>query len=390
MDKITLSGITWGHSRGYTPLMALSQRFSELHPHVDITWQKRTLQEFADLPLENMTSRFDLLIIDHPWVGCAAASHAVIALDEYLPKSFLDDQSTHSVGSSYLSYEYDEHQWALPIDAAAPVASYRSDLIEKHDTEVPRTWKELIRMAEEKRVAIPGAPVDLLMYFYMFCLAHGETPFQSGEKVIDRNTGMQALDSMRELWSLVDEHLLGSNPICIAELMSTSDDYWYCPFAYGYSNYSRKGYARNILQYSDLVSFGSSGKLRSTLGGTGLSISASCKHKKCALEFAQWALSPEIQSTLYVEHGGQPGHRTAWMDSKVNEHCSGFFINTLQALDRAYLRPRYNGYLQFQDEAGVLVHEYLKGAATGAQVLEKMNAIYLKSQNQKHSFTNHC
>jgi len=55
MPDIILKGITWGHSRGITPLLAVSQRFSELHPGVEINWTKRTLQEFADYPIEKLT-----------------------------------------------------------------------------------------------------------------------------------------------------------------------------------------------------------------------------------------------------------------------------------------------------------------------------------------------
>ncbi len=76
MSTIVLQGITWGHSRGYTPLVAFSQRFSELHPGVEIIWQKRSLQEFADFPIEQLTRQYDLLIIDHPWVGTAAATES--------------------------------------------------------------------------------------------------------------------------------------------------------------------------------------------------------------------------------------------------------------------------------------------------------------------------
>src|SRR5688500_10341947 len=50
MAEITLKGITWGHSRGITPLLAAAQRYSELHPEIEITWSKRTLQAFADYP----------------------------------------------------------------------------------------------------------------------------------------------------------------------------------------------------------------------------------------------------------------------------------------------------------------------------------------------------
>ena len=52
--SISLKGITWSHSRGFTSIVAVSQRFSELHPDVEITWEKRSLQEFADAPLENL------------------------------------------------------------------------------------------------------------------------------------------------------------------------------------------------------------------------------------------------------------------------------------------------------------------------------------------------
>src|ERR1700733_11002322 len=106
MAAITLQGITWGHSRGISPLMAVSQRYTELHPGVEIQWKKRSLQEFADFPVEQLTRDYDLLIIDHPWAGVAAATHCVLPLNEYLPKEYLDDQLNNSVGASHLSYNY--------------------------------------------------------------------------------------------------------------------------------------------------------------------------------------------------------------------------------------------------------------------------------------------
>src|SRR3982751_5217665 len=130
MGGTVLKGITWGHSRGITPLYAYSQRFSELHKDVEVIWKKRTLQEFADFPIEKLTEQYDLLIIDHPWVGCAAATNCVLPLNEYLPKEYLQDQLVNSVGYSHESYNYDNKQWALAIDAATPAASFRKDLFD--------------------------------------------------------------------------------------------------------------------------------------------------------------------------------------------------------------------------------------------------------------------
>ena len=384
MNKITLQGITWGHSRGITPLLAAAQRFSELHPDIEITWRKRTLQEFADFPIEKLTQTYDLLIIDHPWVGCAAANQTVLPLNEYLPADYLYEQAQNSVGYSHLSYNYGGHQWALAIDAATPAASYRPDLLLQHEQPVPDNWEDVISLAQAGRVAVPAIPIDLLMNFYTFCLAHGQEPFLNSSEVIPQETGLKALATMQELYSQVDKRFFSCNPIAVAEIMSQTDEFWYCPFAYGYSNYSREGYAANSLLYTDVVRFGRHGRLRTTVGGTGLAVSASSQHQEAALEFAKWVVSPAIQATFYTQHGGQPGHRSAWVSEKNNELCQNFFQNILPVMDRGYIRPRYNGYLHFQDHAGDPLHHYLQHGGQPENVLQEMNRIYQESLKQKN------
>src|ERR1017187_9253344 len=62
---IELRGITWDHTRGYLPMVATAQRFSELNPRIGISWEKRALQRFADWQIEQLADHFDLLVIDH-------------------------------------------------------------------------------------------------------------------------------------------------------------------------------------------------------------------------------------------------------------------------------------------------------------------------------------
>ena len=69
--QVKLTGITWNHTRGYLPLVATAQRFADQHPDVSIEWHRRSLQEFADFPIERLAERFDLLVIDHPFAGHA-------------------------------------------------------------------------------------------------------------------------------------------------------------------------------------------------------------------------------------------------------------------------------------------------------------------------------
>lgn len=382
--SVVLKGITWGHSRGITPLQAFSQRYAELHPGVEIVWRKRTLQEFADFPIEVLTKEYDLLIIDHPWVGCAAATNCVLPLNEYLSADYLADQLQHSVGQSHISYNYDDKQWALAIDAATPAASYRKDLLEANGVALPQTWEEVLSLAKDGKVAVPAIPIDILMNFYSFCIAHGKTPFSNETEVIDVETGVAAIRTMQQLYGIIDKEMYVYNPIAVAERMSSTNDYWYCPFAYGYSNYSRRGYAKYLLHYADVVHMNGK-RLQTTVGGTGISVSAFSEHKEIAIDFAQQIVSAECQSTFYMEHGGQPGHRKAWESSAANALTSDYFKNVLPVMDNGYIRPRYNGYLHFQDHAGAPLQQCLLHNSNPEEALQEMNKIYQHSKQAKLS-----
>lgn len=377
MNKpINLKGITWNHSRGFLPMVATAQRFSELHPHVHITWEKRSLQAFADFSIQELAKRFDLLVIDHPWAGFAAKTKSIVPLDQYLTTEYLHDQKLNSVGASYESYHYDNHQWALPIDAATPVAASRPDLL----TSLPQSFDDLLALADDGLVAFAGIPIDMLMNFYTLCCSLGEDPCQNDDEVISSRIGIQALKMYRELASKIDPENFNRNPIQVYEAMTVTDQIAYCPFAYGYANYSRNGYARKSLHFHDMISLDGKTNLRSTLGGTGLAISSTCTNIEIAVNYAAFVGSPDCQQTLYFESGGQPGHLAAWKNDEVNRQSQNYFTNTLPALQRAFLRPRYHGSMFFQDHAGDVVRDYVRNGGSEEEVLSNLNKLYVKSK----------
>ncbi|WP_282039207.1 ABC transporter substrate-binding protein [Saccharicrinis aurantiacus] len=373
--NITLKGITWDHSRGFTSAVATAQRFHELHPNVEIVWEKRSLQAFADEPINELAKRYDLLIIDHPWAGFAARTGVIVPLDEHLPEAFMADLAVNTVGKSHESYGYNNHQWALAIDAATPVAASRPDLL----PELPTTWDDLVNLAKEGKVAIPGIPQDTLMSFYMVCSTLGEDVCKSEDKVISDEVGLKALEMLRDLGQYIDAECYDMNPIKVYEAMTLGDKYAYSPFAYGYANYSKRGYANKLLKFHDMVAIDNQ-KLISTLGGTGLAISSDCKHKDIAAKYVEYFAAPLTQSTLFFDNGGQPGHRKAWEDTYVNFNSMDCFKDTLPALDRAFLRPRYHGHMFFQDNAGAPIREFMMNGGDAKEVLHTLNTLYKQSK----------
>lgn len=384
---IVLKGIAWNHTRGFTSVAATAQRFEELHPGVSIVWEKRSLQGFADASTAELASRFDLIVMDHPHAALAATERLLLPFNDWASSEFLADQAANSVGGSYASYGFAGQQWALATDAATPVATWRPDLLEKHSLTLPRSWEDVLALAKAGFVTVSAFPIDVLMNSYMFCQALGEAPFApEGDDFASIATIGAALEELRKLALLCDPACLERNPIRTAEWMASADEdprAAYCPFAYGYSNYSRPGYARHLLRAGGLVEFGGR-RLRSTLGGAGLAVSAKTPHPRACMDYVLFSASPEVQRGIYFNSGGQPGHRSAWEDGAVNAASCHFFQDTLQTLDEAILRPKAPAYMAFQNAATPLAHAAVAGKLPVREAAEQLNAIW-RNRNKHHA-----
>jgi multiple sugar transport system substrate-binding protein len=213
----------------------------------------------------------------------------------------------------------------------------------------------------------------------MFCSNLGEHVCQKEHEVVSEEIGIKALEMLRSLAINMPAEIWDWNPIKVYEALSQGEKYVYCPWAYGYSNYSRKGYAPYLLDFQDIVTIGNSRGI-STLGGTGLAISAKYQHLEMALKYAEMVAEPNCQETLYFETGGQPGHRAAWTSEHTNQLSNNYFKNTLPTLDRAFLRPRYAGHMYFQDRAGAPIRSYLMQGGDEKELLAQLNRLYLETR----------
>jgi multiple sugar transport system substrate-binding protein len=378
---VTLRGMTWKHDRGLAPMLATAARFSETHPDVRIEWEARSLQGFADHPIQQLAQEYDLLVLDHPFMGTVAKGGYLIPLDEHIKSEVLSTLRQESVGASHESYFYQGHQWALAIDAAAQVAGYRPDLLAAAGVKVPSTWKEVSELARIGKgfVTTPLLPVDSFCSFLTLCTSYGESPFAQGSgKVVGEEVGESALRQLKNLLEYAPSEARECNPIAVWEKMSATDEIAYCPLAFGYSNYARPGYRRSPIHFTNIPSRDSRGPVGSVLGGAGLAISAECKELSAAVEYATWVAGAECQKTIYVTSGGQPGNRKAWVDPGINAISNRFFEATLPTLEQAYLRPRFPGFVEFQTQASSLIGDFLQEKHSPMSTLHALDECFRK------------
>ncbi|MGI1661558.1 extracellular solute-binding protein [Palleronia sp. KMU-117] len=372
-----LLGMTWDHSRGFDPMVATSRAWADAHPGVTIRWEKRSLQAFADRPIEEMADRYDLMVIDHPHVGEVARSGLLMAFGGIGRDDDLATLAAQSVGVSHPSYDFDGRQWALAIDAATPVAAHRPDLL----AEAPRDWAGVIALARQGRVAFALIPINALMTVMGLARNIG-AEVAAGAQFLDAAAGDEVLGCLADILPLMDARCLTLDPIGIYEWMGrTAEAPAYSPFGYGYTNYSREGYCRFPLQFTDAPGVHADDPSGTVIGGTGIAVSAASPHRDLAADYAFWIAGADCQKGLYVDAGGQPGNAAAWEDDRCNALTRDFFRATRRTLDTAWLRPRYDGYMGFQDRGGDIVHAFLRGEATRAATLDALQAAYEESRS---------
>ncbi len=386
MKQILLRGITWNHSRALPPLVATAQRFEELNPGVRIQWEKRSLHEFGHADIATLAHNFDLLIIDHPMTGDAEATGVLTDLLPLLSSEEVAGLREDSLGSSFSSYLYHDKLYALPIDAAAPAASYRPDLLEQHGLKEPELWDDVVALARSGWVRMPAFSADLFLNFMGLCVSRGSAVAASTEQLIDHETGAQCLEQLDELAALMPDEIYQMNPIAVYERMASEDSFAYCPFAYTYSNYSRNGFGAKPLRFSNPVALGKGLPMRTVLGGTGITISAECNEPALALDYSLFVAGQSCQSTLYGICGGQPARRSAWHDPLLNQITDDFFSRTAISIETAYVRPRYKGYVGLQERAGEVMAQHCRRHGQTRKTLEEIDALYRSSlkEGTKH------
>jgi multiple sugar transport system substrate-binding protein len=365
-----LRGITWEHARGYGSVVAAAERYRQARPDVEIRWDFRSLQAFADHPIDQLVENYDLLVIDHPHIPVAAERGLFTPLDGTGHDDELALLSTESVGRSHESYAYRGHQWGLATDAAAQVAAYRPDLIDAP----PRDWPDVLELAREGRVLWPAKPIDAFSSLVTVAANAGASPLSGDGRFLPEQDALAAFDLLHELAAHVPADNLSWNPIQTADVLAESDQFAYSPLLFGYTNYSRAGFRANRLRYVDIPS-GPRGVAGSLLGGAGIAVSARSASLAEAIDHAFWLASAPVQAGVYFDGGGQPGNSVAWEDDRTNAETLDFFRDTRATLEGAYLRPRFAHYIALQDALSPLVTRALAGELTDAQCIARMNEL---------------
>jgi multiple sugar transport system substrate-binding protein len=384
-----LVGITWDHPRGYAALAELERLDSTADTRygavpAPVTWDRQSLSGFESRPIADLARRYDLLIVDHPGLGAATA--ALHPLEELFSPSELAAWADTVVGPSFGAYRYAGRQWALPLDAAAQICMIRPDLMDGRPA--PATWHAVAAAARELPVTLVLGGPHAMLTLLAICAAQGEPPVAEtgggspaggfAEDQTSREAVLAALDLLADVSAHVDLAVAAGNPIGVFEAMAAGDPAACCPLAYGYVTYSEPGRRPHRLTACDAPAWQPGGRPGSVLGGTGVAVSRRLGGEAVPVAKAhvRRLLAEPVQAELVPQAGGQPTLRRAWESDAVNASCGGFYRHTRRTLEQAWVRPRFPGWIAFQDQGSAVIRGGLRRRNVPTQILRQLQVAF--------------
>jgi multiple sugar transport system substrate-binding protein len=182
---------------------------------------------------------------------------------------------------------------------------------------------------------------------------------------------------MRALLPFCPPQIFDWNSIRLHEMMVEQDLFAYCPAVYCYATYAEAD-QRKPLRFADLPGLAAPSPRGSTIGGTGLAVSAHCKAPDAALAYAAFAASAKAQMMFGHQHG-QPARIETWSDAAIDQTYGGCFAATRASMESSWIRPRFAGYLGFQEQGGRLVESHLRGDLDESILLAKLQNVFSAS-----------
>jgi multiple sugar transport system substrate-binding protein len=337
--------VAWDHPRAVAPLSAAASAWG------DTVITCRSLASFGDeVPVADGA---DLVLIDHPHIGEAAQSGALIALDSLIARSDLRAIANRAVGGSGEVYEFQGSCWAVPVDAACHgMAAVRS-------LAAPATLTDLVAASASSRLALPLHPAHAVSAFITVAATLGApTPLDA---LTDATLARDALSVLAAVAACgPDDAYAWEPPDALAAVEAGDVD---CvPFVYGYVGYD--------VEWHEVPARARGAAPRPILGGVGMAVLASCPNPLAAAEFAVWYASTAVQRDIVLTHGGQPATLDAWAIG-----ADPVFRGTARGMANAIARPRDPWWPALQRDAGEAIAEGLRGGLDERVLAERLAGI---------------
>jgi multiple sugar transport system substrate-binding protein len=360
----------------------LLDRFEAEHPGIrvkDETLPASTDEQhqFYVINLEGKSSDFDVLSMDVIWVPEFARAGWLRDLSHLFPA----EERKNFFPGPVQAVTYGKWAYAIPWYIDSGLLYYRKDLLEAYGFSPPKTWQELVTMAQTitgrgtdvygfiwQGKQYEGLVCNVLEYFW----GNGGDVIREGRSVINSPSNIHALTFMYDLI-----HRYGVTPPLVTtaieeptrHIFGSGRALFMRNWPYAWNVFQREGSAvRGKVGVSTLPAFPGQ-ESASTLGGWQLGINRFSRNPAGAEKLVRFLTSPESQKILALSIGYKPTRKSLYQDGDLQRE-QPFIAGLYEVFMKARPRPVTPYYMMITQVMQAEFSAALSGIKTPKSALD--------------------
>jgi len=333
------------------PIKKLLEKFEQENPGTKV--KEETLpastdeqHQFYAINLESKSSDFDVFSMDVIWVPEFARAGWLRNLNHLMP----EEEKEKFFPGPRQAVQFNNNIYAIPWYIDAGLIYYRKDLLEKYGFGPPKTWPELLHIAQyisprEKGIygyiwqgkQYEGLVCNVLEYFW----GNGGRIIKDGQVAIASPENVFALQFMRDMitrYKITPALVTTAMEETTRYIFGNSRALFMRNWPYAWKLFEKNGsLVKGKVGICPLPSFPGKDSA-STLGGWQLGINRFTKHPKEAEKLLRFLTSASAQKFLSLAIGYQPARKSLYQDEELIKN-QPFLVSLYGIFEKARPRP---------------------------------------------------
>ncbi|MBI2875548.1 MAG: ABC transporter substrate-binding protein [Candidatus Tectomicrobia bacterium] len=313
----------------------LLDRFEEKNPGIRVI--EETLpastdeqHQFYGINLEGRSRDFDLLSMDVIWVPEFSRAGWIRDLTDLCP----EEEQSKFFPATVEANTYRGRLYGVPWYIDAGVLYYRKDLLDRYGFSPPKTWAELVKIAQtilrrERDPQLRGFIWQGKQYEGLVCNVleyvwgnGGAVLDRENRVVIDHPPAEEALAFMRDLidrYQITPDFVTTATEEPTRHIFGNGQAVFLRNWPYAWNLFQREGSkVKGQVGIAPLPGF-QAGQGAATLGGWQLGINRFSEHPEEAGRLIQFLTSEEAQRSLALQVGYKPTRMALYQDQALRE-----------------------------------------------------------------------
>jgi multiple sugar transport system substrate-binding protein len=364
----------------------LVEEFNRTHPDIQVTYQPVPSSELKDRLttwLATGDDSLDVIGVDVVWPSQFAKTGWIRSLDEFMD----EDMKKAFTDGTFLAGPVDVvtvngQIVAIPWNSTAGMLYYRKDLLEAEGLPLPRTWDELIAVAEQvaQKYGMSGYVGQYKQFEGLVCnilemmKSHGGNFLdENGNVVFHSEENKKALETLLRLKTVMPEGVVSYQEKESQETFLNGGAVFLRTWNSFWANVEAEDSPLKGKVGVTTLPAGENGTPASTLGGWNLAISAYSKYPKEAFTFIKWLADAEQQKVKALEGGRLPTLAALYEDEEIisaNPTIRDFY----QVLQYGVSRPKTANYGEVSELIQDEIMRFYMGQKSVDQTLADLHA----------------